>query len=244
MKLILSLIFLLTVSCVSNTTVVDKTINYAPSSQVSSEEVLNIAESYRVHKWTPSKANIKHGLDSNGIMVNTPDSTMDINIAARPGWWISDQTNIGIPYKWGGFDTPISFSVKITQGYHAGDVYTSSKRKKLWNGVSDQSCGVDCSGFVSRCLRLEKHHSTRELPDICQELNSFEELQPGDIINKRNVHVLLFDRFVDKEKGIFLAYETGSAPTWKVLKHAVSVKHLKVLGYKPYRYNNIIKKSH
>lgn len=238
MKLTLSLFLLLIVSCVSK-----KVIDYSPSSQVSSKEVLNIAESYRVHKWKPRKANIKHGRDRNGILVNTPDSSMDIKIAARPGWWIPDQLNIGIPYKWGGFDTPTSFSNKIDQDYYAGDVYTTSKRGKLWNGVSDLACGVDCSGFISRCLRLNKHHSTRELPKVCKELSSFEELESGDIINKRNVHVLLFDRFIDKNKTIFLAYETGSAPTWKVLKHAISASYLKSLGYKPYRYNNITQKG-
>ena len=60
-------------------------------------------------------------------------------------------------------------------------------------------------------------------------------------MNKHNAHALLFVRFLDAEKTRFLAYETGSPPTWKVLKHSIQVAYVKGLGYLPYRYRNISK---
>lgn len=214
-------------------------IDYSPSPTVTAQEALTIAESYRTHHWKPSESNIKHGLDKNGILVHTPDTTMDLKVAARPGWWKPNQINLGIPYMWGGFDTPAEFDQKITQGYYAGDVYTSAKRAKLKNGVSSETCGVDCSGFISRCWRLDQPYSTRELASLCSQLASFKELKAGDIVNKHNVHVLLFDHWIDQNKTTFMAYETGSAPTWKVLRHKIAVNYVKNLGYLPYRYKGI-----
>lgn len=234
-SIISSVVILALASCVSS----KESIDYSPANSVGRQEALRIAESYRVHQWTPSNANTKHGLDKDGILVNTPDINMDTQVAARPGWWFPNKINTGIPYKWGGFDTPKSFDKKISKGYYAGDVYTSSKRQKLWNGVSQKSCGVDCSGFISRCWRLDKAYSTRDLPGISTELSSFNELKPGDIVNKHNTHVLLFDRFVDVEKKWLLAYETGSAPSWKVLRHQIQVDYLKTKGYRPFRYKKI-----
>lgn len=48
-------------------------------------------------------------------------------------------------------------------------------------------------------------------------LGSHDELRPGGLVNKRNVHALLFVRFLDEERTRFMAYETGSPPTWKVV---------------------------
>ena len=215
------------------------TIDYSPSSSVTSQEALAIAESYRVHRWRPTEANALHGDDPNGIRVDTPDISMPEGIAERAGWWKPNSTNQGIPYKWGGFDTPQEFSTKIAKGFYAGDVYTDKKRALLYDGVSEYTAGVDCSGFISRCWRLDRPYSTRELPELCVELQSYDELRPGDILNKRNVHALLFVKFLDPKKKTILAYETGSPPTWKVLRHPVSVDYVRGLGFKPYRYKGM-----
>jgi hypothetical protein len=232
---------LFTLGCVQPRDVHAPSINYAPAATVTASEALRIAESFRLHRWKPSSSNVFHGLDASGVLVNTPDVSLDRRVAARPGWWEVDKICEGIPYQWGGFDTPLTFDRKLKAGFYAGDVYTESKRSKLYAGVSSRACGVDCSGFVSRCWKLARPYSTRELPLISHRLNSFGELQPGDIVNKHNVHVLLFERFLDKDKKYFMAYETGSPPSWKVLRHAISVKYLKNLGYLPYRYKNLVK---
>jgi hypothetical protein len=144
-----------------------------------------------------------------------------------------------MPYMWGGFDTPEAFLAKVGEGRYAGDVYTHEKRTLLDNGVSQFACGIDCSGLISRCWRLDHSYSTRELPHLCTELSSYDELLPGDILNKENEHALLFVRFLGSGPTKFMAYETGSPPTWKVLRHPISVDYVKGLGYRPYRYKHI-----
>lgn len=214
--------------------------NCTPAEQVSRDEVIAIAEAYRTWQWQPSKENAFHGNDSNGIRVDTPDHQFKPSGGIRPGWWQPEKINIGIPYQWGGFDTPQSFSESIAQGKYAGDVYTSAKRQQLNDAVSTQACGVDCSGFVSRCWRLKRAYSTRELPTICAQLASWDELKKGDIVNKHNDHVLIFEHWIDTDKkNKFMAYETGCPPTWKVLRHPIDVSYVKGLGYSPHRYRNI-----
>lgn len=214
-------------------------LHFDSSGSVSRQDTLKIAEAYYTHRWVPTKANIFHGVDKEGIRVDTPDIAYNHPDAERPGWWLANKKNIGIPYMWGGFDTPATFDQKLSAGFYAGDIYSSEKRRLLDNGVSLQACGIDCSGFISRCWRLERSFSTRELPALSDELSSFDELQPGDIVNLPNVHCLLFVKFLDANHKKFLAYETGSPPSWKVLKHPISVEYVKGLGYRPYRYKNI-----
>src|SRR4051812_7696372 len=75
---------------------------------VSRGEALRIAESYVNHRWSASAKNLRHGRDSAGIEVHTPDR------AGGRGdppvdCWLLDSENLGIAYKWGGFDTPERF---------------------------------------------------------------------------------------------------------------------------------------
>lgn len=214
-------------------------VDCSPAESVTRAEALAIAEGYRTIRWTPSAANAFHGKDSHGVRVDTPDVLLPEGITNRPGWWVANRSNMGMPYMWGGFDTPEAFTAKIREGRYAGDVYTHDKRVLLDNGVSKFTCGIDCSGFISRCWRLDRSYSTRELPNLCIELSSYDELRPGDILNKQNEHALLFDRFLDAGRTKFMAYETGSPPTWKVLRHPISVDYVKGLGYLPYRYKHI-----
>ncbi len=238
MTRLLPVLFLIFVaSCATTTTEVP--LSFEPQDSVSRHIVLQIAETYRAHEWTPSKKNIFHGSDDQGIRVDTPNVEYTNPGAERPGWWVSDKKNTGIPYMWGGFDTPAEFDRKLSSGHYAGDIYSSEKRKLLDDGVSLKACGIDCSGFISRCWQLSRSFSTRELPSISDELSSFDELKPGDIVNKSNVHTLLFVKFLDAGHKRFLAYETGSPPSWKVLRHPISVDYVKGLGYRPYRYKNI-----
>ncbi|MGK0185265.1 MAG: hypothetical protein ACI9R3_001041 [Verrucomicrobiales bacterium] len=215
-------------------------LDLSPSNSVTRDEAIRIAEAYRSHSWRPSARNAFSGQDSNGIHVQTPDiGYQPASTDSRAGWWVPNHPNIGIPYQWGGFDTPEEFDQKLARGFFAGDIYTFAKRKHLDNAVSITACGIDCSGFISRCWRLDRAYSTRELATLCDPLADFSSLQKGDLINKENVHALLFVRFLNAEKSRFLAYETGSPPTWKVVAHPIDVDYVRNLGYLPYRYRMI-----
>ncbi|MFM7182004.1 MAG: hypothetical protein ACKO2G_11150 [Verrucomicrobiales bacterium] len=211
-------------------------IDVSPASTVTRADSLAIAEAYRTHRWRPNVRNVRHGVDAMGIQVDTPDRDFKPGGGIRPGWWIADQWNVGIPYQWGGFDSPEQFDAKVAAGYAAGDVYTPAKRAALYDAISQEACGVDCSGFISRCWRLPRAYSTRELPFLCEPLPDFYSLKPGDILNKTNEHVLLFIAWADENKSRLYAYETGSPPTWKVECHLIPTDFLIQIGYQPFRY--------
>jgi hypothetical protein len=148
-----------------------------------------------------------------------------------PGQW-----NEGVPYQWGGFSTLAEFDRGIAAGKAAGDVYTLQKRALLEAAVSDEAVGIDCSGFVSRCWRLPRAYSTRELDGICLRLPSYDALMPGDVLNTYNAHCLLFGGWVDAQRSRIWAYETGIPPHWKVIRHRPTVASLKASGFVPLRY--------
>lgn len=61
----------------------------------------------------------------------------------------------------------------------AGDMGTPEKQAAGDAAVSRFAAGVDCSGFVSRCWRLSRPFSTRELPALSISLPSWDELKTG-----------------------------------------------------------------
>lgn len=73
--------------------------------------------------------------------------------------------------KWGGFDTPRQFAERLKADAanggappRPGTMGTPEKQAAGDAAASRFAAGVDCSGFVSRCWRLSRPFSTRELP--------------------------------------------------------------------------------
>lgn len=232
-------------------TVVPKTTvstpNYLPGdplapSQVTPTEALAIAEIYSQHPWKPFARNILHGLDQRKIRVDTPD------IGHRPGterdgWWIPGEVNAGIPYKWGGFDDPSSFDRKIAAGAAGGDVSTPEKRRADNAAVSNEATGVDCSGFVSRCLKLPSVHDSSQLPSLCEPLPDANQLAPGDLLNIPHQHVLLFAGWARPDRSWIYFYETGGIPDWRPALKEAPLTKLLALGYQPLRYRGMARES-
>lgn len=209
-----------------------------PPSRVSRAEAMTVAEAYRTHRWFATEANVRHGFDTRGIRVDTPDISYQIK-GAIPGWWVPGAWNEGVPYQWGGFSTLAEFDRGVASGKAAGDVYTLQKRALLEAAVTDNAVGIDCSGFVSRCWKLPRSYSTRELGELCVRLASYDELQPGDVLNTYNAHCLLFGGWVDEKRSRIWAYETGIPPHWKVIRHRPTVASLKESGFVPLRYRGM-----
>jgi cell wall-associated NlpC family hydrolase len=207
-----------------------------PAAKVKRSETMTIAYAYTTLSWTPLNNNSKHGTDSRGILVHTPDHKLSDHGFSN-GWWKPGQTNTGMPYQWGGFDTPHSFLHKIKRGYAAGDISTAAKRAGGDAVVSESATGIDCSGFVSRCWRLSRPYSTAQLPAITQPI-TWGQLLPGDIL-LNNRHVLLFAGW-QKPGSVILAYEAGPYPLWKVSSNAIPTERLFADGYQPRRYHHII----
>lgn len=210
----------------------------APS-QVTPDEAMAIAQGYTNHSWRPFARNILHGKDKAGILVNTPDAGHEPQ-HERHGWWIPGEANHGVPYKWGGFDDPASFDFAISNGSAGGDVSSPEKRRADNAAVSAQAAGVDCSGFVSRCLKLPRVHDTGQLPTVCTELPSASDLRPGDVLNIPRRHVILCGGWATPDKTWIYYYETGGAPDyWKPGLKQAPLDALLALGYKPLRYKGM-----
>jgi hypothetical protein len=201
--------------------------------------VITKAESYRRHIWMPSIQNVFHGQDRNGVQVDTPD----VNFRPadkRGGFWVPGQLNVGVPYKWGGFDSIADFDAGIEDSKFAGDI---TIKRHLENGVSDQAVGVDCSGFVSQCLNLPRQYSTHELPALMFTLADPEQLQKADLIIKPHAHCMIFREFDPSDRSFVLVYEAGARPdadiSWpvgRVTLSRVSVPRLLSSGYGLYRF--------
>lgn len=203
---------------------------------VTRAEALKIAESFIQHRWNASAKNVRHGKDSDGVEVHTPDRDGG-RCEPLSECWVPDAENIGVAYKWGGNDTPKSFSAGILAGKAGGDVYTDEKRRRVGKLVSSDAVGIDCSGFINHCWKLAKRHSTNSFPSICQKLSSPAELEAGDIMNRENVHVYLFVKWLDAEKERALFYE--ASPFSKTVASEHDVRALAAGGYRPLRYRHI-----
>ena len=201
-------------------------------------ESLKIAESFIAHRWESSAKNIRHGKDTDGVEVHTPDRDGG-HCSPLSECWLANAANVGVAYKWGGDDSPKSFTAGIRSGKAGGDVYTAEKRRRGDKAVSSDAVGVDCSGFICHCWKLTTRHSTNSLPSICEKLSSPAALEPADIMNQPNGHVLLFVKWLDPEKKRAVFYE--AAPFSKTLASERDVNEMTAAGYRPLRYRHIRK---
>ncbi len=208
-----------------------------PAQAVRQEEAVRTAYAYTRMVWHGDARHVLHGKDPDGLRVDTPDA----GVAWRKGdafWWKPDAANTGMPYKWGGFDTPREYLKRLRDDAFvaAGDYASEEKVRLNDDAVSRYAAGIDCSGFVSRCWRLGRPYSTRELAALCRPLASVKDMRPGDIMLRAGVHVIMFLGWHDAEKKYFHAAEAGGIPQWKCYESVYLAEGLKEGGYLPYRY--------
>lgn len=210
----------------------------AAPSQVTPSEAIHTARLFCEMPWQPFHRNVLHGPDARGIRVDTPDAAYR-PANGRHGWWIPGEINRGMPYKWGGFDDAESFQRGIAAGLAAGDVSTPSKRRADNAAVSKYAAGVDCSGLISRCLGLPRHHDSSQLPDVCDVLPGYGDLRPGDLLNIPREHVMLVAGWADAARTQICYYETGGIPDWKPALKVSPAQKLIALGFQPLRYRGM-----
>lgn len=142
----------------------------------------------------------------------------------------------GLSYNMGGFDSLPRFEQKVRRGNIAGNV---KRRCGKWLCIRRDFAGIDCAGFVSRCWGIIQYS--------CPTLSNISivvppgDLQPGDILNSENKHVMLFDRF--DEDGESWVYESVA---WLRIKHSppAGVAHRSVdwdQSYVPRRFYQFIR---
>ncbi len=204
--------------------------------KVTRSQAISTAYRYTQVQWMPEQRHVRHGVDSAGIPVHTPDVTV-VKYGDKHGWWKPGVIAQSMPYQWGGFDTPESFLAKIAAGKKAGDIADKAKLKLGDAGTSGDSCGIDCSGFVSRCWNLRRPISTRDLHRICDRLDSWDDLRAGDIL-LNDKHVVLFVKWKVPGKEL-AAYEAGPFPVWRVSACGLYREKLESHGYTPWRYRGM-----
>jgi hypothetical protein len=140
----------------------------------------------------------------------------------------------GLPYKWGGFMSIRQFAQRLSEGAIAGDICTC--RQKRYNYcIVPQAAGVDCSGFVSQVWEIP-YHSTSYLHEVSTPI-AFDELKPGDALNKAGSHVRLFLGFEDDAKTSVRIIESA-VECDGVCESVISVARLG--GYVPIRLSTIL----
>lgn len=204
-------------------------------------EVLTTARTYTALTWQGDKRHALHGTAPDGQRIDTPDAISPAK-HRKPGFWWKNGTNTGMPYKWGGFDTPKQFTHRLATEpqVYAGDYASSAKVAGGDDAVSRYAAGIDCSGLVSRCWGLPRPYSTRELPGICKPLSRLDDLRPGDIILRPGEHVQLFVRWEDPEHTRYRAIEAAGDPEWRCFeiiynRHTLTTTR----GFTPWRYKGI-----
>jgi hypothetical protein len=179
---------------------------------ITRDRMMEIAEGYKTHRWTPTTRNIYHGqcedVCGGSASVDTPDRN------TYPEWgnwkgWVANQENIGIPYQWGGFSSIAGYNLiqehdfddQISRNYYAGDA------RRETGCECPLAAGVDCSGFVARSWNLPWHPGAPH-PSLSDfELSwpiEFKNLKRGDILDGPGHpgHVMLFKEFVTPERTV------------------------------------------
>jgi len=183
------------------------------------ERILATARSYAELRWTAGEGNRLHGLDADGVRVDTPDA------GHLEGGWRAGEAFVGVPYAWGGFSTPEEFLAGVAAGRPAGHVPHEETTPP-----SRFAVGVDCSGFVSRCWDLPVKQSTRSLGRLCYAIG-WDELLPGDLLNSFDGHAVLFLAFEGEEA---LRVLEAGFPCVKETVYALA--DARALGLVPQRY--------
>jgi hypothetical protein len=184
--------------------------------------ILEVARQYRDMTWSAEERHSLHGEDANGVQVDTPDTALD------PEGWKSGEENVGMPYCWGGFTALDEFERELAKGRYAGHVPSAGNALPSGNAV-----GVDCSGFVSRAWDLPLKQSTRSLGALCYELDGYEQLLPGDIVNRFDSHVALFVGWGNDERTEMRVIESARL---RVEESTYALAALERSGFRPMRY--------
>ncbi len=194
------------------------------------KEIIISAFKYADVKWEACEKNTFHGLDSDGVMVNTPDITYSSKVY-NCGWWKPNQINTGMVYSWGGCTTIDEFQDEINEGKYVGNVPDVRDKRR-----SQKCVGVDCSGLVTICWKLNKKASTKTIALVSTKLESLEVLKSGDVILKPGSHVMIFSKYLDNKNKTAEIID-ASRSTGRVLVRSVELEDLSVDGYDGYQKN-------
>ena len=197
------------------TSVASPPTTVAASNTISRDTVIDIAEDYCYSfYWTCTSSNLQ-----------------PLEGWECPRYVTGAGTYSSMPYCWGGFDTVSSFTSGLSQGGRVGNIDTETSDVKV-----PKTYGLDCSGYVSRCWGLSTHYATSAFNLISTALQNPSLLQPGDALNRPNVHIVLF--YDTDSSGNYLLYESTKYNSYDRVAYTMRTASSMSL-YTPIRYNKI-----
>ncbi|MGW4698361.1 PAS domain-containing protein [Kitasatospora cineracea] len=109
---------------------------------------------------------------------------------------------------------------------------------------SNGSYRSDCSGYVSMAWHLGSSLTTQTLRGVSTQLNSFDDLKPGDMLDRYdngnyNIHVVLFAGWADSAHTTANVYAESTWGT-NASRKTYSRSYLNSADFRPWRYNNIV----
>ncbi|WP_276092729.1 hypothetical protein [Streptomyces silvisoli] len=118
--------------------------------------------------------------------------------------------------------------------------------RNAYNSDSNGTYRQDCSGFVSMAWNLPSSpannygETTGTLPNFATELNSLDDLQPGDMLDNISTHVVLFKGWTDgNHTTARILEEAHSGTTAREDARFYTRGYLSAHRYRPFRYNRI-----
>lgn len=157
----------------------------------------------------------------------TSDNLSTLTNWVCPSYITGPGTYTSIPYCWGGFDGTSAFSLKLSQGYNVGNASSTY--------VPD-TCGLDCSGFVSICWELSERFYTGSISNYATAINVSSMLS-GDalnIVSENLTHVALF--YGGLGYGNYVVYECTKGNYDRVVYRTWS----SISGYTAYKCNKVV----
>lgn len=204
-----------------------------PTPPVSREQIVKNAADYLSVNWVMAPENFSRaGIDNECVPT-------EAKFWRRPVRFTSatvGQTIGPMPYRWGGDDTPATFKLRLEWGALAGSICTC-RNPALDYCLSPESIGVDCSGLVSRAWGIEKR-GTSGLLDVSIELDSLDDVKPGDAFDWPGRHIRLF---IGSPSGAATAYTVIEASTRLECEGACmrTYRPSELNGYKIIRYRGV-----
>ncbi|MFE2289353.1 FG-GAP repeat domain-containing protein [Streptomyces sp. NPDC059443] len=99
----------------------------------------------------------------------------------------------------------------------------------------------DCSGLISMAWHLNTSLTTWTLPNVATQLSSLDDLQPGDMLDNIDSHVVLFGGWADAGHTTAKIWEEARPGTNARIDSSYYTRsYLNGHGYRPYRYNKVV----
>ncbi len=180
------------------------------------DQIISTARQFAEHRWTCKERNRHAPCVPSGYSSD----------------WKAQETVTGVPYDWGGMDSPEVFDRKLASGQAAG----SHSR----HGITDCTAGIDCSGFVCFCWGQPAVHefSTQTIRSISgrPRYNWYTDMKPGDALNKPGSHVVLFAGY--RPDGNPIVFEASGSAGRVILNDWSTWSRFK--GYYPLQYSRVV----